>query len=144
MKTNYLAAPSMKKNLGFTLIELMITVVIVGILASIALPSYRSYVIRGNRSAVQQYMLALSSKEEQYLLDNRSYATGTTATTALGLGTLPSEVSGKYTVGIAATATTPPGYLITATPVPGSSQASDGWLGLDNLGSKTSQLASKW
>ena len=46
---------------GFTLIELIITVAIVGILASIALPSYRQYVVRSNRSAVQQFMLDRSS-----------------------------------------------------------------------------------
>lgn len=122
-----------KKNAGFTLVELMVTVAIIGILASIAIPSYSNYVIRSNRSAAQQFMLAIASKQEQYMLDNRSYAS---TTAALGLTTLPSEISGKYTFSISFPTATPPSYLITATPVAGTGQVADGNLTLDNLGTK--------
>jgi type IV pilus assembly protein PilE len=68
-----------KQQHGFTLMELMITVAIVGILAAVALPSYREYVRRGQ---VPEGITALSSyrlKMEQFYQDNRSYGTGACA-----------------------------------------------------------------
>lgn len=124
----------MKRVKGFTLIEVMIVVVIIGVLAAIALPSYRAYMIKGNRSAAQQFILSISNKEEQYLLDSRSY-TETIGTGGLNLST-PSEVTGKYTFAVVVTAT-PPTYTITARPVAGSMQANDGDLTYNNLGTKT-------
>src|SRR6185369_3390771 len=59
---------------GFTLIELMIVVAVIGVLAAIVYPSYQDYVRRANRSAAQQIMLDVSAKQEQYLTDRRSYA----------------------------------------------------------------------
>ncbi len=46
--------------------ELMVTVAIIGILAAIAIPSYRQHVIRGNRAAAQAEMMAIDSLEQQY------------------------------------------------------------------------------
>lgn len=51
-----------RANSGFTLLELMVTVLIIGILASIAVPSYRSYVERSALSEAQQRMLGLSTE----------------------------------------------------------------------------------
>ncbi|MEQ3696603.1 MAG: type IV pilin protein [Pseudomonadales bacterium] len=122
---------------GFTLIELMLVILIIGILAAIAMPQYDDYVTRTNRTAAQQYMLELASAEQQYLLDSRSY----TATIAnLGVSE-PSALNGVYTVAIAVSSG-PPGFVITATPVAGSSQASDGDLTINQLGVKTP--AAKW
>ena len=62
------------KNTGFTLIEVMITIVIVSILTTIALPSYRDYVIRGK---IPEATAGLSAKQlllEQFYQDNRTYA----------------------------------------------------------------------
>ena len=59
---------------GFTLTELLIVVVIVGILASVAIPSYQQYVTRAKRSAAQSLMLEIAARQEQYLADNKTYA----------------------------------------------------------------------
>ncbi len=136
----------MSPQRGFTLIELMIVVVIVAILAGIAYPSYRNQVIKGNRAAAQSYMLSLSSREEQLMLDNRSYKSATVAELADANGPLrfapPTEVSRFYNLSIVAPNAVPPTYLITATPIPGGIQAPDGNLTLDNTGARTP--AAKW
>jgi type IV pilus assembly protein PilE len=81
-----------KANLGFTLIELMITVAIIGILASIALPAYQNYVQRGKVSEATSTLAEMRVKLEQYYQDNRHY--GSTATTC-GV-TLPTGTAAKY------------------------------------------------
>lgn len=128
-----------RRTSGFTLIELMITVVIVAILASVAIPSYQSYVIKGNRAAAQQLMLAMANKEEQYLLDNRAYTTvASNAEVASKLGlSVPTEISSLYTFTVDNVSSAPPTYRVNATVVAGSRQASDGNLTLDSTGAKT-------
>lgn len=126
---------------GFTLIELMITVVIVAILAGIAVPSYRQHVIRANRSAAQSAMMDIANREQQFLLANRRYA-DTAALTGNGYS-LPAEVADKYTLTVDAPSTAvPPGYTIRMTPITGGAQASDGELTLNSQGVKTP--ADKW
>ncbi len=114
----------------------MITVAIIGILSAIAYPSYVKYIARANRTAVQSFMFTLSNKQEQYMLDARSYATSLAALNV----TFPSDLNGKYTVTVTSDmTTTPPSYLITATPqgVQANYDAACGTLTLNQLGTKT-------
>ena len=130
-----------RKRNGFTLIELMITVAIIAILASIAYPSYQQYIIRSKRSAAQAQMMDIANRQQQFLLANRSYATKD-ALTASGY-TLPAEVAANYGYTITlqdSTSTEVPSFLLTFSPT--GSQRGDGDLTLDNQGVKTP--AGKW
>ena len=64
----------MNKQIGFTLIELMITVAIIAILASIALPAYEDYVIRGRIPEATSGLSSARVQMEQWYMDNRTYA----------------------------------------------------------------------
>ena len=125
---------------GFTLIELMITVAIVGILATVAYPSYLSYVVRNNRAAAQAALMDIAQRQQQYLLDNRSYAA---TTSALNVN-VPTNVTQVYTVSIAVTtsASAPPTFTATAAPISGTKQYADGSLTINQSGAKTP--TAKW
>lgn len=140
-----------KRNRGFTLLEILTVVTIVGILAAIALPSYNSYIIRTNRSQAKQALQDIANREEQYRLDTRSY-TSTLGSGGLGY-TAPSDVLSYYSFtspngpsAIAAGASAAdcngtasqlqgPAYIINAHAI--GSQSSDGDLCLDSNGNKT-------
>lgn len=120
------------RSSGFTLIELMVAVAIVGILAGIAYPSYMEHVRKGNRAAAQAFMMEAAGAQQRYLMNNRSYAADLAT---LGYS-LPSDVSGKYTASFSVTSS-PPAFTLTLTPVGGSVQAGDGSLCLANTGART-------
>lgn len=65
----------MRKDLGgFTLIELMIAVVVIGVLAAIAIPAYGNYVIRANRTVAKTVIMKIAAQQESYFTDRKSYA----------------------------------------------------------------------
>lgn len=119
---------------GFSLIELMIAVVIVGILASVALPSYNEHVRKGRRAAAQSYLMDLAQRQQQYFLDNRSYAS---SASALGYSSTPPDVSPYYTVAINVAGGPPPTYSITATATGSQTSDSCGNLTINSAGTKS-------
>ncbi|WP_390904104.1 type IV pilin protein [Shewanella phaeophyticola] len=99
----------MQDHKGFTLIEVMITVVIVGILASIAYPSYTSFITKSGRSEGTAAVLRVANLQEQYYIDNRVFAEDMTD---LGMSAEPFLTeNGYYSVDSVGTTT----YTITAT-----------------------------
>ena len=129
---------------GFTLIELMITVAIIALLSAFAVSSYSSYLVKGNRAAAKSFMVTVANKQQQYILDARAYgvvASNAQFASVLGLP-IPSEVSTIYDVTVANVGGNTRTFLITAVPIAGKANASDGTLTLDNTGAKAP--ASKW
>ena len=129
---------SEKKNSGFTLIEVLIVVAILGILMSIAVPAYSEYIRRAHRAAAQQFLLDVAQRQEQYLLDNRQYATVLGAG-AGGLGmVVPADISPYYNnpdfTGVN-NAATPPSFLLFMSPKAGK-MSGDGNLVINNATQK--------
>lgn len=142
---------SIGQSSGFTLVELMIVVVIIGVLASIALPSYRQYVIKAARSQAKGEMLNISQLQERYFTNNNGYLAISAPPTAAPTGWKNfsgSEVVGsrKYDITVAAgsTGSISTSYLITATPSNSFSDPTCGTLTLDGIGTKIPATAGCW
>lgn len=147
---------------GFSLVELMVVLAIVGILTSIAIPQYNLYVIRANKAAAKAVLMEIVSRQEQYLVQNRGYflnctsacpadpstlptadCTATSTTVFSGLGvTLPQEALNAYNFAICAPATTAtnaslsgmPTYQATAIPRSDSVQVGQATLYVNQFG----------
>lgn len=117
---------------GFSLIELMIVVVIVGVLAAIAIPGYQQYRVKANRADAQAFLMDIAQRQQQHLLDAREFA----GTLAELNSSIPANVDRHYSITITVDAGPPPEFLITATPKAGGGQAADGNLTLDQSGNK--------
>lgn len=130
-----------RRSTGFTLVELMVTVAIIGVLVAIAIPQYKQYLIAANRSAAKAVLMDIVSRQEQYILQNRGYfytcvssgtpetcpaspsdlptgncsASSTTMFSTLGV-TLESEVLQAYDFAICAPSTTSTNAALSSMP----------------------------
>lgn len=102
---------SRRRQLGMTLMELLIVVAIVGILAAIAGPAWNDQVLKARRADARNTLLSAQIEQEQYRANNLTYAT---SMSALGLGAYDSDSRNYYDVEVASADAN--GFLLTATP----------------------------
>lgn len=138
---------------GFTLIEVMVVVAIVGVLLAVALPGYRQYVERGDRASARAGLLEAQQFMERFYVANDSYSTdkgGTAVALPARYASVPVE-SPRYSLSVAASASTPNQYTLTATPLQTVNKC--GNLTLEHTGAKgisspasatTAQIAECW
>ena len=119
-------------NGGFTLMELLIVITIIGVLASIAYASYSNSVVASRRKAAAACLLEVSQHMERVYTTSLSYA-GVTAAPALSCRT---ELSAFYTIGLNGTPTATT-YALQAAPTSQQKDAKCGTLGLNQAGTKT-------
>jgi type IV pilus assembly protein PilE len=128
----------MRRSQGFTLMEILIVVAIIGVLAAVAFPSYQNHVRKSNRAGAQAFMMDVASKQALYLSTARGYAASLTDLQM----TAPAEVTRFYTVTLDAPVAVPPAFTVTATPKSGTVQEADPVLTLDDKGTKSP--SDKW
>jgi type IV pilus assembly protein PilE len=121
---------------GVTLVELLIVVVIIGILAAFAYPSYRQYIARAKRVEAKAPLLQIATNQERFYLQNHTY---TTDMTKLGFASGANQVSDSGAYKINVDSATANNYVAKATYLKGGKEASKcNWFQIDATGSKTS------
>lgn len=127
------------KQTGFTLVELMITVAIVGILSSVGYPSYVKYIQKAKRSEAQAALVSMATAMEQWRVENNNDYTGVTVgtgSTAIFSNQVPTDGSGTKTYTLSISTLAAGNYTLTATPVAPQDTDDCGVLTLSSTGLK--------
>jgi type IV pilus assembly protein PilE len=120
------------RNRGFSLIELVVAITIVGILAAIALPAYTSQLRKSSRAEAQSVLTTAAGNEQQYLLNRRAYGSSFAEINVA----VPADLNGKYTFAVAAAVGPPPTFTLTATAIGDQANDSCPTLIIDNAGNR--------
>lgn len=115
------------RQAGFTIVELLIGIVVVGVLTAIALPNYLDSMRKGRRSDAVAALSAVQQAQERWRANNASYAQSVTndaSGTPAGLSLPAASAHGYYSISLSDVSAT--GYRAVATATSGSSQAADG------------------
>ncbi len=133
----------MKIN-GFTLVELLVTIAIVGILVGVAYPSYVSYVQDTRRSEAQAALIDLANRQEMYYLDHHKYAANLKDDLGKDADPFITE-NGYYSIETSSAIKTTVDFILTATPI--NQQAGDtdcAFLAITNELTKTATNTNCW
>lgn len=147
-QTKLYRIPTYRNRGGFTLIELMIVVALVGLLAAIAIPNYSEYVTRSNRSGAKAVLMDGVQFMERFYSENNQFTTSSNAapTLPVTLTSAPRDATARYV--IALSGVTPAGYILTASLLSGFSDSKCGNLSVDQAGTRsvtgTDTVANCW
>lgn len=132
----------MRLQYGFTLVELMIVVAIIGILSAIAYPSYQEYVFKTGRADGKAKLAEVMSAQERFYSQNQRYTTDLSSNLGLNYGADPVETSEqRYNISAAACAGSVIGNCVQLTAVPTATQQGDVACGNLTLNSRGTQGA---
>jgi type IV pilus assembly protein PilE len=130
------------KQIGFTLIEILITVAIIGILSAVAYPSYTDYITQSNRTEAKRELARIANKMEQYYVDHRTY---TSSMILLGLGADPYITeTGRYSIDTSEQGTSSFKLTATARGTQSSADPDCTTLSIDQTGQKTAESTHCW
>jgi type IV pilus assembly protein PilE len=129
---------STRKQHGFTLVEMMVTVAVIALLSRIAYMSYIKQTIKGNRDSAEGALVQMAAAQERWYSTNDVYSSSTTSLKAMGSPTVsPPNGTAIYTLQVVSSTASTTGYTLEADPVSTQINKTDGKIRLDSTGKKT-------